>query len=199
MSVAGFDFHLLNSRYLSSSQPVNKAASYGAGIIPAPANRAAWRCIGIYHLSPTENRGRHNVFVDVLDETGKRTNAPTIRWTWWIDGPTQTTRLDKPADEPACDIPLESKATVTLWVDGDSLPSDRVGNLHSRHRDEGDGNTWGHHSYYIVFQRQGVTVAPPVEPEPEPQPDELARLRKENAQLRSIILSALTALEGGLA
>lgn len=196
MGVTGFDFQSLNRKYLQ--QPSNDAAQYGASIIPVPANRTAWRCIGIYHLQPDENRGRHNVFIDVLDEAGRRVtsppNVPTIRWTWWIDGPPQTTRLDKPPTEPACDIPLESKATVTLWVDGDGLPSDRVGNLHSRHPDEGSGNTYGHHSYYCVFQRKpaGVIIAPP------PTDNELDKLRAENARLRTALLSALTLLEAAI-
>lgn len=189
MSVTGFDFQNFNQKYLQA--PANDAIRYGASIVPVPASRTAWRCIGIYHLRPDENRGRHNIFIDVLDEAGNRVQTPTIRWTWWIDGPQQTTHLDKPLTEPACDIPLESKATVTLFVDGDGLPSDRVGNLHTRHADEGEGNTWMHHSYYVVFQCKpaGVIIAPP------PIDTELDRLRAENARLRAAVLSSLALLE----
>lgn len=197
MGLAGFDFQQLNKNFLfSTSQPVNQAASYGASVIPVPSGRAAWRCIGIYHLAPNENSRRHNVYIDVLDETGQRDSAPAIEWTYRIDGPAQFRRLDKPADEPACDIPINPQDTITIRVaSGDSLPSDSVGNLHARHMSEGNQNTWGHHSFYVVFQRQGV-VTPPVVV--EPQPDEVARLRQENAALRSMIASAIGVLEDAL-
>ncbi|MCB0123290.1 MAG: hypothetical protein KDE58_13640, partial [Caldilineaceae bacterium] len=66
--------------------------------------------------------------------------------------PADPKRLDKPANEPAADIPIEKTMTVTLWLEGDG-PSDQVQGLHTRHDDEEEGNTRGHHSYYIVFQR----------------------------------------------
>lgn len=163
--LAGFDFQRLNLRFLGSlQQPVNLAADYGVSITPTPAGDA-WRCIGVYHLPPEENRGRHNCFIEVLDEHGLRTRTPLIKWTWWIDATVQTLRLDKPDNEPAADIPLEVKSTVTLRVDGGGLPSDSVGNVHTRHNDEGaeKWNSYGHHSFYVVFQRQGTgAVVPPV-------------------------------------
>jgi len=170
MGLAGFDFQALNRKYLA--QPANDAANYGASIVKAPAGDA-WRCIGIYHLKASENNGRHNVFVEVLDEAGNRTRLlPAIKWTWWIDAPTQTLKLDKPDSEPAADIPIDKGATITLHIDGFGLPSDSVGNLHARHNDEGSGNTWGHHSFYVVFQLQrGNVVTPPTEPEKPPISD----------------------------
>lgn len=165
MSLAGFDFQALNRKYLQ--QPANDAANYGASIVSAPAGDA-WRCIGIYHLKPSENKGRHNVFVEVLDPHGDRIRLPHITWTWWIDAPTQTRQLDKPDNEPAADITIDKGATITLQV-ADGLPSDSVGNLHARHNDEGSGNTWGHHSFYVVFQlKRGNVATPPVEPQKPP-------------------------------
>ena len=166
MSLSGFDFQSLNRKYLT--QPANDAANYAASIAKAPSG-TAWRCIGIYHLTPSENNGRRNVFVEVLDEGGNRTRAPQIAWTWWLDAPTQYRQLDKPNSEPAADIPIDSGATITLRVYGLGIPSDSVGNLHTRWADEGAGNTWGHHSYYVVFQLQwGIVVTPPIEPPTEP-------------------------------
>lgn len=75
MGLAGFDFQALNRKYLA--QPSNDAANYAVSIIPAGPG-TAWRCIGIYHLKPSENNGRHNVFVEVLDEAGNRTRQPQI-------------------------------------------------------------------------------------------------------------------------
>ena len=178
--LAGFDFEFLNRRFRNDvfNQPVNLAERYGVSIISA-RGQAAWRCIGVYHLSPPENRGRHNVFVEVLDENGVRTRAPVIKWSWYMDAPTQTLRLEKPGNEPAADIPIGVSSTITLRVEGDGIPSDSVGGIHSRHPDEGTDrwNSYGHHSYYAVFQKQAGTIGtPPVTPpptgpdEPTPQP-----------------------------
>lgn len=165
MSVAGFDWQRLNRVALSTLQPpVNQAAGYGANVVKAPPG-PAWRCIGIFHLAPEENRGRHNCFVEVLDEQGDRDRSPIINWTWYMDAPQQTVRLDKPDNEPAVDIPVEKSYTVTLRVNGAGLPSDSVGGIHTRHPDESQGNTFGHHSFYVVFQRQqGSVITPPVKP-----------------------------------
>jgi hypothetical protein len=188
MSVSGFDWQRLNRVALSSlQQPLNQATDYGVNVIKAPAG-PAWRCIGVFKLAPQENRGRHNVFLDVLDELGNRTRQPVINWTWYMDAPTQTVRLDKPDNEPAADIPIQKSYTVTLRVSGDGLPSDSVGGIHTRHADEGEGNSWGHHSFYVVFQRQqGNIITPPVDPVEPPLPDDVAALRAENLALRNLV------------
>ena len=188
MSVSGFDWQRLNRVALSSlQQPLNQATDYGVNVIKAPAG-PAWRCIGVFKLAPQENRGRHNCFVDVLDELGNRTRQPVINWTWYMDAPTQTVRLDKPDNEPAADIPVEKSYTVTLRVNGDGLPSDNVGGIHTRHADEGEGNSWGHHSFYVVFQRQqGNIITPPVDPVGPPPSGDVAALRAENLALRNLV------------
>jgi hypothetical protein len=188
MSVSGFDWQRLNRVALSSlQQPLNQAADYGINVIKAPAG-PAWRCIGVFKLAPQENKSRRNVFFDVLDELGNRTRQPVINWTWYMDAPTQTVRLDKPDNEPAGDIPVEKSYTVTLRVNGDGLPSDSVGGIHTRHADEGEGNSWGHHSFYVVFQRQqGNIIAPPIDPVGPPPSGDVAALRAENLALRNLV------------
>ena len=186
MSVSGFDWQRLNRVALSSlQQPLNQAADYGVNVIKAPTG-PAWRCIGIFKLAPQENRGRHNVFLDVLDELGNRTRQPIINWTWYMDAPTQTVRLDKPDGEPAADIPVEKSYTVTLRVNGGGLASDSVGDIHTRHADEGEGNTYGHHSFYVVFQRQpGDILTSPTEKPTTPSDDALTqRVAALEAQMR---------------
>lgn len=188
MGLAGFNWQHLNQRFLKSFvQPVNLAAQYGASIVAAPPGDA-WRCIGIYHLEPQENNRRHNVFVDVLDEDGFRTHLPQIAWTWWMDAPVQYRQLDKPDDEPACDIPIDKGATITLRV-ATGIASDSVGNLHARWPDEGPtaGNAIGHHSFYVVFQlRRSGIVAPPVDPVPPALTleERVARLEKIVEQMQ---------------
>lgn len=194
-SVTGFDFAALNRRYLAT--PANDATAYGVSIVGAQ-KQSVWRCIGAYHLKPDENRGRHNVYVEVLDESGKRTRNATIKWRWYTDAPLQTRLLDKPDDEPAADIPLESSMFVSLYLDGDGLPSDNVGNLHSRHGDEkGTGgetfNSYGHHSFYIVYQRQkgGVVIDPdPIDTGDSDLAKRVATLEKQMAALHTLLQSA---------
>lgn len=188
--VTGFDFAALNRKYLAT--PANDATAYGVSI-QAATQKSVWRCIGAYHLTPDQNRGRHNVFVEVLDESGKRTRNATIKWRWYMDAPIQTRLLDKPDDEPAADIPLEAPMTVSIYLDGEGLPSDNVGNLHSRHGDEkGSGgetfNSYGHHSVYLVFQRQKGGVVIIIDPPDETDlAAEVAALKKRLNGYDSII------------
>lgn len=165
--LAGFDFEALNRRY--RELPANEAERYGVRVeMSAMAN--CWRCIGVRHLTGDENRSRHHVFVECLDEAGQRLRGPVLRWKWADDGPVRNVRFDKPADEPAADIPIDYHATVRCWI-ADDLPSDVVTGLHARHADEDGsagsptGNTLGHHSYYVVFQRRmGAVIVPPPPP-----------------------------------
>jgi hypothetical protein len=180
--LAGFPFQELNQKYMA--QPANDASAYGASIMRTKAmNR--WQCIGVYHLTPEQNNGRHNIFIECLDENGNRLRYPIIGWTWTLDGPVQQKRLDKPANEPAADIPIDKEATITLWV-ADELDSDSVGNLHARWRDEETGNTFFHHSYYVVFQRQaGAIITPPIDPLPPVEPSKPLTLEQRVAELEA--------------
>jgi len=170
-NLAGFDFRQRNREFMEGGQgePFNNAVDYGVQIAPADCapEQSYWKVIGVYHLAPRENGRRHNAFIEALDESGARIQNPLVRvgWIWEgkSDGPADPKRLDKPLNEPAADIPLEKTMTVTLWLDGDG-PSDQVTGLHTRHADESDGegsgNTWGHHSYYLVFQRARKQTLP---------------------------------------
>jgi hypothetical protein len=194
MSLAGFNFEALNQQWwVADNKPVNTASRYGVTVVPIAVDGYAWRCIGAYHLSPDENRGRHNVFVDVLGKDGKRVRNAQIKWRWADNAPIQTRWLDKPDNEPACDIPIDKGATITLWVDNGALASEVVTGIHARHTDEGMGNTYGHHSYYVVFaQLRNAIVIPPIDP--PTVPDDVATLQAEIARLRSVIASAQKAL-----
>lgn len=162
--LAGFDFQADNRRFMAehaagaTREARNQARAYGVSIVPADVapEQVHWQVIGVRHLTGPENRRRHNAYIETLDEHGNRVQNPNLRigWTWEnkTDGPAEPKRLDKPTNEPATDIPLEKSMTVTLWLEGDG-PSDQVQGLHTRHPDEDEGNTIGHHSYYIVFQR----------------------------------------------
>ena len=142
--------HLPDSKYAvrTESASVANGATY-------------WRLLGVHHLTPEENGSRHNAFVEVLDDQGRRVRDPNLKIGWTWEGRTEpdlTTPLDKPDNEPAGDVPIQKGMRLALWITGDGHASDRVANLHFEHADErtADGKIWnsfGHHSFYAVFQR----------------------------------------------
>ncbi len=143
----------------------NDAVAYGVEIQPAQVEQGQqyWRVIKVYHLSPAENHGNHNVYVDLLDEDGNRIYGAKARMTW--QGGQGEATIDKPENEPGTNFPLWKHQVGT--VEGVGLPSDKVVNLHSGHPDEPGPPAWGntlfHHSFYVVFQRKIKDGEPPPE------------------------------------
>lgn len=162
-----FQHTVYNTNFLehlrTSDEPLRPDPAYNVRVQPAEvtAGTVYWRMIGVHHLAPDENRGRHHVFVEVLDEAGQRVRDPNLKMEWtWEDSSESpiTSPLDKPHNEPAGNIPIHLNMKVALWLTGDGRASDRVTNLHAQHADEpaasGDlWNSYGHHSFYVVFQR----------------------------------------------
>lgn len=146
----------------------NAVDNYKIRIVEANAapGETYWKVIGIHHLLPDENRSNHNVFLEALDEDGRRIRP--VAWadfTWVgrrpneIAGPVP---LDKPDAEAAGNIALHDGQVVSVWMKGTSRDaqdkSDRVENLDIIHPDEPgpSGELWntiGHHSFYVIFQR----------------------------------------------
>jgi len=155
------------TRFLSHRQatgaPLQPDPKYGVQLqfATVPATGACWRVVGVHHLTPEENGSRHHALVEVLNETGQRVRNANLKIGWTWEGRTEpdlTAPLDKPAQEPAGNVPIEKGMRLALWLTGDGLPSDRVANLHFEHPDERTAqgeiwNSYGHHSFYIVFQR----------------------------------------------
>ncbi len=153
---------------------------YGVTLLPAEvaAGQVFWRVIGVHHLTPEENQGKHAVYVDALDSAGERVDDPTLRVHWgWAgqraDEMAPPRALDKPDNEPAANVEMYGGQIVWVELGGDGLPSERVAGMHTAHADEpGPGgenwNSYGHHSFYVVFQR---TVAGVVTPEIETEPN----------------------------
>lgn len=160
--------YLLNAK--NNGDPINDAAQkYGVRIVPADVaeGETYWKVIGVHHLLPRENFSKHNVYIDVLDENGRRVRNPIAwaGWTWEGRRPHERADpvpLDKPDFEAAGNIAMHFGQVVSVWIQGLSRDardkSDRVENMHTGHPDEptDDGallNTLGHHSFYVVFQR----------------------------------------------
>lgn len=147
----------------------NQAGAYGVTVKAADvrAGERYWKAVQIRHLPPDENRGRHHVFVDALDEHGQRAADPKLRigWTWVgrrADERADPVRLDKPANEPMGNVPINSGQIMSVSMLGDGIPSDLVHGMHTKWADEMGrdgvaGNTMGHHSFQVVFQRVAST------------------------------------------
>ena len=150
---------------------VNDATAYGVAVKPcdAPLGSWYWRCIRVHHLSGSENRGNHHFFLDVLDEFGRRINAAKIK-VWW--GPTLSESavcvIDKPANEPGTNAPLWAGQVLNACVIDEPILSDVVMGVSTAHPDEEAGNTNGHHSFLVVWQR--TYAGPGTDPGPDPEP-----------------------------
>ncbi|MEM7342830.1 MAG: hypothetical protein AAF485_01180 [Chloroflexota bacterium] len=162
------DVQSYNKQFLekvAGGEPIydDAGAKYGVEVrslqqqsIPLEAE-SFWRVIGIHHLTGAENMGNHNVFCDVLDENGQRINHSRLVLTQGTASPVFAV-VDKPANEPGTNFPIFKGNVVTVGVESD-LPSEQVTGIHIGHADEEVGNTWGHHSFYVVFQRCDIKDA----------------------------------------
>lgn len=129
-----------------------------------------YKIIGIHKLTPPENVGKHHLYMDVLHKDGTRVGT-RIAWTWEgkrDEEPARPVLLDKPPYEPSGNIAIGSNQTISAWVL--DTPSDKVFNVHTRFPDEAgpphNGNTLGHHSFYVVW----LLVDSDDEPEPTEPP-----------------------------
>ncbi len=170
------DVQNYNNQFLQTAkttgQPFNDATAYEVKVNPAVNvgnGQNYWRVVGIHHLTGAENRGNHHVYADVLDENGRRINGSRLVLMQGGSNPLYAV-IDKPANEAGTNFPMWSNTKGALAVEG--APSESVGVLRSDWADEDSGNTWGHHSFYVVFQRTagGSVTAPAPAPSPIPGP-----------------------------
>ena len=177
MDIPGYNKQFLAK--VKSEEPIyNNATSYGVQVksisdISVPLNaKQYWRAIGVHHLTGAENMGNHHAYCDVVDADGQRINGTRLVLTQSNTAPLYAV-IDKPANEAGTNFPMWShtRATVAVASPNDNpLPSEEVGILRTDHADEEVGNTWGHHSFYVVFQLATISQpeTPPVEPPKEP-------------------------------
>lgn len=158
-----FNHEAYNKSFLANPGQ-NDAGGYGIAVtlVTVPPDTVCFRIIGIHHLTGPENMGNHHVYCDVLDEEGKRINGAVIAFD--NNGLIGSVTIDKPDNEPGANIPMNFGDTFNVKASG--LASDEAKGFHTRHEDEEPGNTRGHHSFYVVWQR---TLAGQ-DPDPEPTP-----------------------------
>lgn len=150
----------------------NLAAAYGV-VVESVIASPAWRAVSVRRLSAKENGSSHNVFVKVLQPNGDRDRNPALRigWTWEGRRPNEgapPVKLDKGDrnERGHGDVPISTMSQkIAVWIEGDGLASDVVKGMHTNFPDEAPGNTRGHYSYEVIFQRGASAVQPPVEPD----------------------------------
>ncbi|MEW5960786.1 MAG: hypothetical protein AB1801_23925, partial [Chloroflexota bacterium] len=163
-----FDFKKYRQDFLVSNSVINDAARYGVTIEPADAPEGSWywKIIGIHHLQPGENDGKHNLFIDAVDEKGAR-RAEKVAWTWVGRKANEAAPplvLNQPEAVPAGNLAIWMNQTISARIE--HTYSDAISNVHTRHPDEPTGNTMGHHSFYVVWQwtKKEEKPKPPVIP-----------------------------------
>ncbi|NPA91493.1 MAG: hypothetical protein GXO55_08605 [Chloroflexi bacterium] len=146
--------------------PRNDARSYGVLILPAQVRpgQAYWRVLRVHHLTPEENRGDRALFLDVVDEEGRRVPGARVR----VIGPQGAREYTLQPDEKAPGVRVEMERWVFYEAEVADGPSERVAALSAAHPAEGKGNPEGRHSFLVVWERVLVPVAeePPREEAP---------------------------------
>ena len=150
----------------------NQAAAYDITLVQPPVDKGQtyWACIGAYHLTPKENQGKHVLYLEAIDKQDKRVFGTVFKWGWQGQRPDELSP-DLVDDKPPNELPnIVIWANQTIWAAvRDTIPTGEVRNVRSTHPDEGTGNTWGHHSFYVAFKRvtadDGGIIDPPEPPE----------------------------------
>lgn len=129
---------------------------------------STWSVLGVHKLTPAENVGRHHIYFEVLSAEGERDMEQELR-TGWRDmredqRPPPFT-IDKLDYEPG-NIPMYAGQYVFVEIEGGQRAEWFTTGL----PDEAPGNTWGHHSFYVVFV-QGTIPDPPDPPDSPHPPD----------------------------
>lgn len=178
-------------RYINLAQPMVNVTPY-ARIDRAEVD-TAWRVVCVYHLSPSENMGKHVIFVDALTAANEWAYADglTVQWTWEGRQPGQAAPLklfEKRPPEPRAQVDLYAGQVTSVRInDRAGIPSDVVSGLRSDVQDTGIGNTWGHNSFVVLFQRLASTITPPIDP--PTQPDTLEAAWAEIRKLWAVVNS----------
>lgn len=145
--------------------------------IQKPQN-PTWRVLGIHHLSPEENRGNHNVYIEMLCKQGDREGFRAIHWTWigrQLNEPAPDVFAGQKPHNELVNLPLNLGMIVSVWTNGGEI----VSGLSSNHPDEMDGNSIGHHSFFVCFQEIDADE-PDLDPEPPDEPQDTVMLIKKS-------------------
>ncbi len=120
---------------------------------PTVVSGLDFRLIEKYHLSCEENDQRHNIYAYVYDADGNEIPGVRLR-VWWPGGEDFMITGLKPEEGPGyADFAMYNGSYSVEVVD---FTSDMADGLNTDLEDEdcpNHGNTWGHNSYRVKFQR----------------------------------------------
>ncbi len=144
--------------------PKNDARAYGVIVREPKAapGDTIFRVLRVHHLTPEENRGNHHIYVEVLDEDGRRIPGAQVRISW--EGGSRVFTVDARPQRPGVAFAMDRWGVYEVDVLG--APSARVVGITAGHPDEGPGNPEFRHSFLIVFQRERVAVPEAITPVP---------------------------------
>jgi CRP-like cAMP-binding protein len=122
-----------------------------------PVPDVDYKVKSVRKLTPCENRGGHNIYINVIDKDGNGIPGVVVAVSWGAPTGTDVTTGTKPERGPgAVDFPM-FKGTHTVQVKGarseiaqgitPDIPVDEACDK------GGGGNTLYHYSYEVVFQR----------------------------------------------
>lgn len=141
--------------------PVEEVAAKAAAAAPAPS--VEWRLVSARRLSACENRGKHNIFVKVLDAAGNPVDGVLVVQSNNGNPGNILDRMTSGFKGPGlAEFVMWKLAEYTVFVanpDGSPASTEYAQPLHSNFADEemcsdgGGGNTLFHNSFEVVFQR----------------------------------------------
>ena len=143
----GLDIQKYNQQYKQRAS--NDASKYGLAIEEASVQPGEkyWKIIGVHHLTPEENRSNHHVYIEGLDESGKRVQSAWAGWTWEGRGSGEIANpviLDKPANEAGTNIAINKNQKIAVWMNGRNRDggdkSDKLVGISTIHPDEPAAN-----------------------------------------------------------
>lgn len=148
-------FHLWTAKFLSSP-------GYNdiPDIVTIEDGPGVWSVLGVHKLTGDENRGNHHVYFDVIDGGNNRQNRVPVDWGWVGMRPDE-----EPgpvfADKPLNELPnIQIDRGQIIWMQIGN--GDKVDGFRFDFPGNESGNSWGHHSYYVVFKKNVS------DPDPDP-------------------------------
>ncbi|MEI2689414.1 MAG: hypothetical protein V9H69_06770 [Anaerolineae bacterium] len=139
------------------------AVEVAAKAAAAPAPSVEWRLVSARRLSACENRGKHNIFVKLLDVAGNPVDGVLVVQSNNGNPGNILDRMTSGFKGPGlAEFVMWKFAEYSVFVanpDGSPASTDFAQPLHSNFVDEencsdgGGGNTLFHNSFEVIFQR----------------------------------------------
>ncbi|MEZ4769625.1 MAG: cyclic nucleotide-binding domain-containing protein [Caldilineales bacterium] len=135
-----------------------------AAAVEAPQSSVEWRLVSARRLTPCENRGKHNIFVKVLDAAGNPYDGALVVQSNRGDYGNILDRMPSGTKGPGeAEFIMWKIAEYSVFIanpDGTPASTDFAEPIHSNFTDEaecgdggGGGNTLFHNSFEVIFQR----------------------------------------------